>query len=103
MENMHNRQNKRRFTVEDVLGGMICRDVDVELHDKLTLIDDGVDVSSFYKDDFRILRTLLYKDVETYKEDLTVEQIRTLLNCIDDMISDAIIAIENILWKGGEE
>lgn len=92
-----------KVSYEDVLGGYIIREIDVETEDKIQLLEDGVDVEEIMEDDFRILKILLYKDVERKKTFINVEGIRRLLNAIDSYIDESIEFIKKKIEERRED
>lgn len=92
-----------KISYEDVLGGYIIKEIDIETQDKIQLLEDGVDVEEIMKDDFRILKILLYKDVERKKTFINVEGIRRLLNAIDSYIDESIEFIKKKIEERRED
>lgn len=88
------------ITNELKIGGYIIKEIDIETQDKIQLLEDGVDVEEIMEDDFRILKILLYKDVDREKKNLNVIEIRRLLNAIDSYIDESIEFIKRKLKKG---
>ena len=94
---------RTKISYEDVIGGYIIREIDIETQDKIQLLEDGVDVEEIMEDDFRILKILLYKDVERKKTFINVEGIRRLLNAIDSYIDESIEFIKKKIEERRED
>ncbi len=94
---------RTKISYEDVIGGYIIKEIDIETQDKIQLLEDGVDVEEIMKDDFRILKILLYKDVERKKTFINVEGIRRLLNAIDSYIDESIEFIKKKIEERRED
>jgi len=94
---------RTNISYEDALGGYIIREIDIETQDKIQLLEDGVDIEEIMEDDFRILKTLLYKDVERKKTFINVEGIRRLLNVIDSYIDESIEFIKKKIEERRED
>lgn len=81
---------------------MIIDEINIEISDKIVLIDDGIPVLDILNDDFNILKNYLYRDVERHKKHLSVRQIRLLLDYIDREIKNAVdYVIKYNMKKGG--
>lgn len=78
-------------------------EINIEINDKICLINDGIPVLDILEDDFNILKSYLYRDVERSKKKLTVKEIRLLLNCIDREIKDAVDYVIKYNYKKGGE
>lgn len=76
-------------------------EINIEINDKICLINDGITVLDILEDDFNILKSYLYRDVERSKKKLTVKEIRLLLNCIDREIKDAVDYVIKYNYKKG--
>lgn len=85
------------------LKNKITEEINIEIDDKINLIDDGIPVMDILDDDFNILKAYLYRDVERSKKKLTVKEIRLLLNCIDREIKDAVDYVIKYNYKKGGE
>lgn len=79
----------------------IIEEINIEIDDKITLIDDGIPVSDIINDDFTILKKYMYRLVERNKKHLTVQQIRLLLDYIDREIKNAVDYVIKYLYKKG--
>lgn len=91
------------ITNELKIGGYIIKEIDIETQDKIQLLEDGVDVEEIMEDDFRILKILLYKDVDREKKNLNVLEIRRLLNAIDSYIDESIEFIKKKIEERRED
>ena len=77
-------------------------EIEIEIQDKKQMQEDGIDVSSEYVEDFKILKKILYHNMDYYnkRKRLKVSQIRDLLNYIDDEIDIAITYVKyNIVMR----
>ena len=77
-------------------------EIEIEIQDKEQMHDDGIDVSSEYVEDFKILKKILYHNMDYYnkRRRLKVSQIRDLLNYIDDEIDKAMTYVKyNIVMR----
>ena len=80
----------------------IIDEINIEVDDKINLINDGIPVLDIVNDDFTILKKYMYRLVERNKKHLTVQQIRLLLDYIDREIKEAIdYVIKYNMKKGG--
>lgn len=92
-----------KISYEDVIGGYIIREIDIETQDKIQLLEDGVDVEEIMEDDFRILKILLYKHVDRKRTFISAEGIRRLLNAIDSYIDESIEFIKKKIEERRED
>jgi hypothetical protein len=77
-------------------------EIEIEIQDKEQMHDDGIDISSEYVEDFKILKKILYHNMDYYnkRKRLKVSQIRDLLNYIDDEIDKAMTYVKyNIIMR----
>lgn len=77
-------------------------EIEIEIQDKQQMHDDGIDISSEYVEDFKILKKILYHNMDYYnkRRRLKVSQIRDLLNYIDDEIDKAMTYVKyNIVMR----
>jgi hypothetical protein len=77
-------------------------EIEIEIQDKEQMHKDGIDVSSEYLEDFKILKKILYHNMDYYnkRRRLKVSQIRDLLNYIDDEIDKAMTYVKyNIIMR----
>jgi hypothetical protein len=88
--------------VYDLIKSSIKDEIEIEIQDKKQMHNDGIDVSSEYVEDFKILKKILYHNMDYYnkRKRLKVSQIRDLLNYIDDEIDKAITYVKyNIIMR----
>lgn len=64
-------------------------EIAIEIHDKIQMFEDGLNVEDFYIEDFEILKKLLQKDVEYFMKHLQIDDVIYLIELIDDKISEA--------------
>lgn len=77
-------------------------EIEIEIQDKKQMQEDGIDISSEYVEDFKILKKILYHNMDYYnkRKRLKVSQIRDLLNYIDDEIDKAMTYVKyNIVMR----
>lgn len=84
----------------------IYDEYNIEILDKIQLLEDGVDVGKIYEDDFTCLRKILYHDINWYAVHgkLTATQSRSLLNMIDTLLCESLEYVSYYLTtqKGGD-
>lgn len=70
----------------------IYEEFNIEMMDKIQLLEDGVDVGKIYEEDFTCLRNILYHDMNWYavRGKLTATQSRSLLNTIDTLLLESL-------------
>lgn len=84
---------KMKVTYEEILGGIFAHEIDIEVNDKINLIEDGMkyeDVMNECIDDFDILRKILFNNLNIEKRKLHVTAIRRLMDFVDESIDEAI-------------
>ena len=94
---------KRNRRSDIIISGMkekIREEIHIETMDKKQQSEDGIDISESAFEDFQILSRLLYKEVNYFKKWISAEEIRELLNYVDDQINEAYIFVYEFYIAG---